>query len=444
MRILHLGIGGFSRSHQAWYTEHATDAKDWGIAAFTGTRPALADALTRQDCLYTLVTRAASGDSFEVVSSIGEAHAASEHDAWLRLFASPDVSIVTVTITEAGYARAADGGLDIAGPIVDEDLRTLRRDTRGPVRSGPMRLVAGLLARREADAGPITVIPCDNLPDNAAALCRVVDEGLAAVAPEATDWVRDHVGWVTTMVDRITPATTDADRALVREHTGIDDAAPVVTEPFCEWVLSDDFRTDHPHWQAVGARIVDDVAPFEQRKLWLLNGSHTLLAYAGSARGHATVAEAIADPVCRSWVEQWWDEATRHLTLDPQEVTAYRSQLLQRFGNPAIRHELAQIAADGGQKIPVRILPVLRAELRAGRVPEGALRVVAAWIGHLRGAGAPVRDASADTVLPLVAGNLRASVDGVLAWLDPSLTADARVRDAVLESTRQFAGSPHR
>jgi len=195
---------------------------------------------------------------------------------------------------------------------------------------------------------------------------------------------------VTTMVDRITPRVTPEDVRAVASRTGWQDAVPVVTEPFTEWVLSGDFPAGRPAWDAAGARFVADVVPHETRKLLLLNGGHSLLAYAGSARGHDTIAGAVADPVCLAWLHQWWDEAVRHVPLPAAELSDYRAALLSRFTNPRIRHTLAQIASDGSQKVPIRVLPVLRAERAAGRMPPGAVRVLAAWIGHLRGAGAPV------------------------------------------------------
>ena len=180
----------------------------------------------------------------------------------------------------------------------------------------------------------------------------------------------------------------------------------MVTEPFSEWVLSGRFAGGRPRWEDAGATFTDDIAPFEERKLWLLNGGHSLLAYAGSARGHETVADAVADATCRGWLETWWDEASAHLTLPAEDLARYREALLERFANPRMRHLLAQIAADGSQKLPIRILPVLRAERSAGRMPEGAVRVLAAWIGHLRGSGAPVVDPRADELVALAAGPL--------------------------------------
>ena len=180
---------------------------------------------------------------------------------------------------------------------------------------------------------------------------------------------------------------------------GYVDASPVATEPFHEWVMSGRFPAGRPRWEDAGARVVDDVTPFEQRKLWLLNGSHSLLAYAGSIRGHASIDEAIADPACRRWVEALWDEAAPHLPLPADDVAAYRAALLDRYANPRIRHRLAQIVADGSTKIIVRTVPVIRAERAAGRVPLGCATVVAAWILHLRGQGAPLSDPGAEPYL---------------------------------------------
>ena len=223
----------------------------------------------------------------------------------------------------------------------------------------------------------------------------MVTDLAAQVDPTLGPWIDAHVDFATSMVDRITPATTDADRVLVAEATGRWDAEPVPTEPFSEWVVAGRFPAGRPRWEDAGAQLVDDVGPFEQRKLRMLNGSHSLLAYAGSIRGHDTIDEAIADPTCRAWVEQYWDEAGRHLDLPPDEVTAYRSALVERFSNSRVRHRLSQIAADGSTKLVIRFLPTIRAERAAGRVPDGCATAVAAWVLHLRGRGAPVNDTGA-------------------------------------------------
>jgi len=212
----------------------------------------------------------------------------------------------------------------------------------------------------------------------------------------------------------------------------------VVTEPFSEWVLSGDFPGGRPAWDAAGARFVDDIGPFEQRKLWLLNGGHSLLAYAGSARGHQAIAQAVVDPGCLEWLRQWWTEASTHLTLPADEVADYRDALLDRFGNPRIKHLLAQIASDGSQKMPIRVLPVVRAERAEGRLPIGALRVLAAWINHLRGAGAPVKDGNAELLVPLAQGPLDQAVARILDQLDADLAADPDVLSAVADLCRSL------
>lgn len=439
VRMLHLGLGSFFRAHQAWYTEHAPDAAAWGIAAFTGTGPGVAEALTGQDCLYTLVTRAPDGDRFEVVSSVSEVHQAADHAAWLRLWADPAVVVVTVTVTEAGYARRPDGRLDADRADVAADLAALRGDPAARVVTTPARVLAGLIARRDAGAGPLTLLSCDNLPGNGAVLRAVVDDAVAAVAPDLAPWVAANVDVGTTMVDRITPATTETERADVLAATGVVDASPVPTEPFSEWVIQAVFPGGRPAWEAAGATIVDDVVPFEHRKLWLLNGAHSLMAYAGSVLGHATVAQAVADERVRAWVEQWWDEASRHVPLPADDVAAYRTALLARFANPRIQHRLAQIAAEGSAKLAVRIVPTVRAERAAGRVPTGAARALAAWTLHVRGQGAPLADARSAEVAPLGSGSLEDSVRAVLAFFGADLAADETVVAAVLAAAHEIA-----
>lgn len=438
VRLVHLGLGNFFRAHTAWYTDHAADAEAWGIAAFTGRSAGLAEQLSAQDGLYTLVTRTADRDDFELVASLSRAHPAADHDAWRAYFAAPALAAVTITVTEAGYLLGPDGGLDGGRPEVRADLDALRRDPAAAVRTAPARLAAGLAARRRADAGPLALVPCDNVSGNGAVAARVVGDFAQLLDPPLATWIAESVSVVTTMVDRITPRTAPQDVRIVRETTGLDDRAPVVSEPFTEWVLAGTFLGGRPRWEDAGATFTDDVTPFEHRKLWLLNGAHSLLAYAGSLRGHATVADAVADDTCRGWLEQWWSEASPHLDLPPTDVLAYRAALLERFSNARMRDALARIAADGSQKLPIRIVPVLRAERAAGRVPEGAARVLAAWVCHLRGHGAPISDARAASVVPLAAGPLRDAVPRVLAALDPALDADLAVVTTVLGLCEQL------
>jgi fructuronate reductase len=439
VRLVHLGLGNFFRAHPCWYTEHAPDAAEWGFAAFTGRSSSdVIDLLNAQDGLYSLVSRAGDGDRFEVVSSLVRALRADDHEAWLRYFRAPELSAVTITVTEAGYLRGADGGLDIGNAAVQTDLHALRTDISAMVRTAPARLLAGIAARHRADAGPLAVIPCDNTPGNGALAERVVRDLADLVDTGLASWMRDSVAFVTTVVDRITPRATADDVRTVAEATGWDDRCPIVTEPFHEWVLSGGFPAGRPQWQDAGAIFTDDVTPYEHRKLWLLNGAHSLLAYAGTIRGHVTVAEAVADNTCWTWLEEWWAVASPHLNQLPDEVAAYCTALLDRFANARVHDRLDRIAADGSHKLPIRILSVLRAERSAGRLPAAATRVLAAWICHLRGLGAPVNDARADDVVPLAAGPLDAGVPRVLGFLDAQLGADASVVALVREQCDEF------
>jgi len=244
---------------------------------------------------------------------------------------------------------------------------------------------------------------------------------------------------VSTMVDRITPGTQPADLIAVAAATGLRDHCPVVTEPFHQWVLSGRFPSGRPQWQDAGATFTDDVRPYEDRKLWLLNGAHSLLAYAAPLRGHATVAEAVQDRACQEWLEQWWQVAAAHLDQPPDELAAYQVALMQRFTNARMNDRLDRIAADGSHKLPIRILPVLRAERAAGRLPPAATLVLAAWVCHLRGLSGPIRDAGAAPILTEVAGPLRSAVIAALAALDPALADDADMASQVYAQSRELA-----
>ncbi|MFG1997130.1 mannitol dehydrogenase family protein [Actinoplanes sp. NPDC048988] len=365
--IVHLGLGNFFRAHQAWYTAEANDG--WDIAAFTG-RSAHAP-----DPRYKLVTRGPETDDVSWPDAIRETHPGTDTAAWERLVADRETAIVTLTVTEKAYAG--------------EDV--------------PARLVRGLAARKDRGSGPIAIVPCDNLPGNGAVTRRVVLRSARRTDPALAGWIEENVSFVSTMVDRITPAST---------------APEVVTEPYHEWVLQGDFPAGRPAWDTVGARFVDDVLPHEQRKLWLLNGGHSLLAYVGSARGLTTVAEAVDDPECRARLETWWDEAAAALPLPAGEVRDYRAALVERWKNARIRHLLAQIAMDGSQKIPVRVLPVLRWSRERESLPHGAIGILAAWLRHLHGAGAPVDDTGAARFAAATTAR------ELLGLLDPALAAD--------------------
>jgi fructuronate reductase len=439
VRLVHLGLGSFFKAHQAWYTEHSPEAHGWGYAAFCGRGAEPAASLMEQDGLYTLAARGPVDDEYEVVSSISEAHPAGDHESWLACFSSPDLAAVTVTVTEAGYRRGSSGGLNLLDPLVASDVESLRRGIASPVRSAPARLVAGLRVRRAAGLGPLAVIPCDNIAGNGPVMMRVLTGVAEAVDPALAGWIAQSVEVVSTVVDRITPRTTAADTDLVARRTSRADAAVVVAEPYTEWVLAGRFPRGRPEWERAGAVFTTDLAPYEHRKLWLLNGAHSLLAYAGTILGYHSVSAAIADETCRGWVETWWGEATAQLEQAPDEIAGYMSTLLERFTNPRIQDPLSRIAEDGSQKIPVRVLPVLLAERAGSRPAPGATLILAAWVCHLRGMGAPVRDVLAGELVAKASGPLEPAVRAVLSMLDPLVGADEEVVCCVAEQCRALA-----
>lgn len=396
-RIVHLGLGGFFRAHGAWYTAHAPDGDSWGITAFSGRSHDLVDRLAGQDGLYTLTTRLPEGDRIEVIPSIVAAHPGTDDAAWRRAVASPQVAVLTLTVTEAAYAP-------------------------GPA-SVAARLVDGLAARRAVEAGPITLVPCDNVADNAGTLRRLVVDEAERRSDRLADWIDASVAFVGTVVDRITPRPTGADVTAAAAH-GYNDAAPVVTEPFSEWVLSGEFAAGRPDWESAGARFTDDLTPFTRRKLHLLNGAHSLLAYAGLLRGHTEVAEAIADPILHSMVEAWWDEAAPVVGGEPSAHEDYRRALVERFANPRMHHALAQIAVDGSVKLVMRVVPVAIARRRAGRAAPVSAAIIGSWIAHCRDVGADLCDARRDELDSALQGPLGDATRRGVGLLDDELAAD--------------------
>lgn len=350
--VVHLGIGAFHRAHQAVYTERAmavTGDDRWGICGASQRSPAVADLLRPQDCLYGL----RAGDDVRVVGSVREVLVPGD-DLAARL-AAPRTAIVTLSVTEKAYRR--EGGPSTAIG----------------------RLVAGLRARAAADAGPLTVVSCDNLPGNGATLARLVAE---LCEPPLLAWVEQNVAFPSTMVDRIVPATTPADLDDVAARLGVRDLGAVVTEPFTQWVIEDSFAGDRPAWELAGALLVDDVRPYELMKLRLLNGSHSAIAYLSGA---TYVSEAVGDPAFAAYLSRLMDDdLTPTLDgLDGFDLAGYKKSLPARFANPGLRHRVAQIAADGSQKLPQRLLDPARDRLAAGHEPLWIALAVAGWMRHV-------------------------------------------------------------
>ncbi|MFF0944031.1 mannitol dehydrogenase family protein [Kocuria sp. CPCC 205300] len=453
-RLVHLGLGAFHRAHQLWYTQHAeADPRhpEWGYVSFTGRSATVAEQLAEQDGLYTLVERGPEGDEYEVVGALVEARAADDVDRLWELLAAPGTAVVTLTMTESAYQMGPELAFDAERPAVAADLAALQRAYRngafelsavGMPTTPAAKLVVGFAERRRAGAGPLAVVSCDNLSANDVAARHAVQGLAAAVDPRLGEWIERTISFVATSVDRITPRAGDDVAEDVARRTGWVDRSPVVTEPFHSWVLSGDFPAGRPDWERAGAVFVEDIEPFENRKLWLLNGAHSLMAYTGPSRGHTTVAEALADPACRGWVEAFWDEASAHLTTPGLDLPAYRAALLERFANPRIAHHLAQIGVDGATKLQMRAVPVLRAERAAGRPGTAAARMIAAWTMHLEGR-TRVDDSAAEQVLAANGGTGRDRVRALLGVLDPELAAHDSVVDLVTGLADRIADDTH-
>ncbi len=384
--MVHLGIGAFHRAHQAVVIEDRLEAGEtgWAIAAASLRSPETRDALTPQNWLYTMAIRSAAGEDLRVIGALREVHVAPEHpEALLARMANPDTRIVSLTVTEKGYCHdPATGTLNEAHPDILADLHSPDRP-----RTAIGFLAAALERRRSLGLPAFTVLCCDNLPANGRTVKRVLDRFSALRDPELGRWVADHVACPSSMVDRIVPATTDEDRAHIAARLGVEDRWPVVTEPFLQWVIEDHFPLGRPDWAVSGVTMASDVTPFEHMKLRLLNGSHSTMAYLGYLAGHETIAETIGVPAMARLVRRQMDEEITPTLSMPAgtDLEGYKDALIARFQNPALRHRTAQIAMDGSQKLPQRLLGTIRDRLEAG-APITLLAVaVAGWMRFAMG-----------------------------------------------------------
>ena len=424
--IVHLGIGAFHRAHQAVMTDTVLAHGDrrWGILGASLRSPETRDALAPQDGLYTVAVRDEQGERLQVVGSVGALVVAPEDPhALLSALASPNVRIVSLTVTEKGYCHApATGALDERHPDIVHDLAHPEAS-----RSAPGLIVEALRCRRAAGVPAFTALCCDNLPHNGATLKRVLVRFASLRDPDLGRFVEGELRCPSTMVDRIVPATTDADRESIAATLGLEDAWPVLTEPFSQWVIEDDFAAGRPDWDLAGATFVADVAPFELAKLRLLNGSHSTLAYLGYLAGHETVAETMAAPGFAALVRDLMlDEAAPTLPVVPGlDLDRYAASLLARFRNPALRHRTWQIAMDGSQKLPQRLLGTIRDRLAAGAGFDRLALGVAAWMRYATGrdeAGRSIdlRDPLADDLRRRTAG-----IDDAGALMDALLRLES-------------------
>lgn len=440
--IVHLGLGAFARAHLAEYTDDALERNfdAWGIIGASLQRPDQRDRLKPQDGLYTFLKRAPAGPELRIIGSVLDVLVAPESPATLvARLAAPETRIVSLTVTEKGYCHdPATGRLKADHPDIVHDLA----NPAAP-RSAVGLLVAGLKARKAAGLGPFTALCCDNLPSNGHVLRGLVRDFAALTDDALAAWIDANGAFPATMVDRIVPATTDADIAEVAGLLRLDDAAPVIGEPFRQWAIEDVFVAGRPDWHEAGAQMVSEVAPFEFMKLRMLNGAHSSLAYLGYLAGHETVAEASGDPVFARFLQGLWAEIIPTVPA-PQGValTDYANALLARFQNPAIRHRTWQIAMDGSQKLPQRLLGTIRERLKAGAPIDHLALGVAAWMRYVtgtdeKGAAIDVRDplaaefARRATDAGRNAGALRRSLLGIEAIFGADLPREARFTQAV-------------
>jgi len=384
--IVHLGIGAFHRAHQAIYTDDALAKAPgpWGICGVSLRSPDVRDRLTPQDGLYTAIEKSPAGTRRRIVGSVREVlFLGDERESVYRRLAARETKIVSLTVTEKGYCHSpATGRLDPSHPEIVHDLQ----NPAAP-RSVPGLLVAALDARRRAHGAPVTVVCCDNLPQNGALVAGIVVALASLRDASLAEWIGREIAFPSTMVDRIVPATTLSDIEQNDAALTVDDAAPVVHEPFAQWVIEDRFVAARPAWDAAGAAFVHHVEAFEAMKLRLLNASHSAFAYLGYLAGHEFIYQVAAQPDFVAWMRRFTaDEVTPALVAPPGiDLAAYRETLVRRFANPALPHRTQQIAMDGSQKLPQRILATVRDNLAANRSVELAALAVAGWMRYVYG-----------------------------------------------------------
>jgi mannitol 2-dehydrogenase len=366
--IVHIGVGGFHRAHEAVYLDDLMaqgGAGDWGICG-VGLRPedkAMRNALVPQDCLYTVVTRDKSGDQARVIGSLMRYIFVPEKEqAFRSALTAPETRIVSLTITEGGYT-----------PHPEDSQNVFRY------------LANALRQRRDSGIKPFTVLSCDNLPGNGDTAKRA----LLASAPDTdlAHWIAQNAAFPNSMVDRITPQTTNTDRQLVRAEFGIDDAWPVMCEPFKQWIIEDEFCAGRPAWEEAGAQFVPDVAPYETMKLSLLNGSHFAMAYLGFLAGFSTVPELMADPQFRAFIRRLMDNEVAPLlpSVPGIDLADYKDTLMTRFDNPAIKDQITRLCLNGSGKFPQYLLPSLQKSLKQDRTHRLLTLVLAGWMRYLAG-----------------------------------------------------------
>lgn len=384
--VVHLGIGAFHRAQTAVYSDDALAQQPgaWGICGVSLRSADVRDRLSSQDGLYTAVEKSPSGIRRRVIGSVREVlFLGDQRESVAARLASPETRIVSLTITEKGYCHdPATGKLNLAHPDIAHDLADAGRP-----QSAIGLIVGALESRMRNGSNAFTVLCCDNLPHNGALVRGLVIAFAQARDAALAHWIGERASFPSTMVDRIVPATTDADIAENDDALGMHDAAPVMHEPFKQWAIEDNFVAGRPAWESVGAELVADVAPFEAMKLRLLNGSHSAFAYLGFLAGHEFIYQVAAQSDFAAFMRRLMaDEVAPTLKVPPGvDIAAYQDALLKRFGNPALPHRTAQIAMDGSQKLPQRLLGTVRDNLATGRPIDLLALAVAGWMRYVSG-----------------------------------------------------------
>lgn len=413
--IVHFGVGGFHRAHQALYLDrlfNAGHSRDWAICG-VGLMPGdarMRDALVNQDGLYTLVSKAPDGSrEARVIGSIAEyLFAPDDPTAVLRRLSDPAVRIVSLTVTEGGYNyNPSTGEFQYETPAVAADLAADFSDGSAAPSTMFGYVTEALRRRREAGTAPFTVLSCDNVRGNGDLAKRMMLAYAERKDPELARWIEAHVAFPNSMVDRITPVTSEEDRAMVAQDYGIADAWPVVSEDFLQWVVEDEFPAGRPAFEEVGVQMVSDVEPYELMKLRLLNCSHQAVAYFGLLLGHTYAHEAVADEDLVHFTRRLYMDGEGTPTIPPVpgiDLEAYKDQLIERFGNEHVRDTLARLAAESSDRIPTWLVPVIRENLAAGRDVSASAAIVASWARYAEGTGEngeqwPVVDRLRDRVI---------------------------------------------
>ncbi|MDE1171237.1 MAG: mannitol dehydrogenase family protein [Verrucomicrobium sp.] len=395
-RIVHIGLGGFHRAHQAVYLDDLLNqgATDWGICGLGVLEQdqAMRQALASQDFLYTLVERSPQADQARVIGSIRDMMLGfQDQEKTLARLAGPETAIISLTVTEKGYFHdPATGRLNDKHPAIVNDLAAGAK-----LQTAIGFIVESLQRRFAGDKTPVTILSCDNLLGNGDVAKDVILSFATLKYPKLAAWIEESIAFPNTMVDRITPVTTPKEKAMVAEKYGIQDQWPIVSESFRQWIVEDHFAAGRPAWEKAGAELLDDVKPYEHMKVRLLNGGHSALAYLGYLLGHRLVDRATNDPLITRFLQRLMDEEVTPtlLPLPRVDLAEYKATLIARFGNPSIQDQVQRLAMDGSQKLPNNLIACVRDQVKAGRPVRLLALALAGWIRYLRGTdeqGAPI------------------------------------------------------